>query len=77
MVTFAIDNMPSLTDDRPYASYEVELQLPVMLAGFGPLSDGVPLPRGAGGDSELEMPAPPKRSYAIAEADTTKRMRKV
>lgn len=39
------------------------------LAGAGPLSNGVPLPRGRAGESERSMPAPPKTSRKIDERD--------
>lgn len=51
MVTFAIDRIPSLTDARPYASY-------IVLEGDQ--SDGVPEFIGDGGESEKEIPPPPR-----------------
>lgn len=55
-------------------SYRAELKL----AGSGPLSDGIPRSVGDGGDSEREMPDPPKASKRISSlgADDTQPMRK-
>lgn len=47
----------------------------VQLAGFGPISDGIPQPIGDGGDSEDVMPRPPRTSVQV-DVDQTKRMRK-
>ncbi len=48
----------------------------MVTAGEGPVSDGVPEPRGQGGDSEREMPPPPPGSRKMSELEPTKKMRK-
>lgn len=73
---WAIDTIPSCTDDRPYASYEVELQLPVSLAGFGPLSNGVPIAVGGGGASERELPPPLGKRCILVEEESTRPLRR-
>ncbi len=76
-MTFAIDNIPSLTDDLPYTSYEVKRPVPLIcLAGFGPLSNGIPEPIGNHGESEREMPPPPRASRPVCDYDKTQQMRK-
>lgn len=73
-MTFAIDSIPSLTDDLPYTSYEVKPTVPLIcLAGFGPLSNGIPEAIGSHGESEREMPPPPGRRRLD---DKTQQMRK-
>jgi hypothetical protein len=47
-----------------------------MPAGYGPVSDGVPEPRGQGGDSEREMPPPPRTSRKMSQLEATVKMRK-
>jgi hypothetical protein len=48
---------------------------PYMLAGYGPLSDGVPESL-EGGEYQHTMPAAPLCSKPMCDADQTKRMRK-
>lgn len=67
MVTFAIDCIPSLVEDLPYASYVV---LP------DDISDGVPEPIGDYGESERALPPPPKVSRPLYDTDKTIPMRK-
>ncbi len=48
----------------------------VTLAGYGPISDGIPEPIGDGGDSENKMPRAPRRSTPIIELDKTQPIRR-
>lgn len=45
-------------------------------AGYGPISDGIPLPIGREGASEKEIPPPPRQSSLITDFDKTVRMRR-
>ncbi len=45
-------------------------------AGFGPISNGVPLPIGDGGESERELPPPPPASRPMRELDKTLKFRR-
>lgn len=45
-------------------------------AGYGPLSDGVPEAIGAGGDSEKQLPPPPRVSRPVHDEDKTVQLRK-
>ncbi len=49
---------------------------PRKMAGFGLMSDGVPLPIGDGGDSEKQPSEPPRGSTPVS-CDITRRIRKV
>lgn len=46
------------------------------LAGFGPISDGIPEAIGDGGSSETRMPAAPRVSRALIDYDKTAPTRK-
>lgn len=45
-------------------------------AGYGPLSDGIPVPIGDGGDSEKLPQRPPRNSVSLGH-EVTRRIRKV
>ncbi len=47
-----------------------------MMAGFGPISDGIPEKIGNGGDSERKMPGAPRCSRPLYDTDKTAPMRK-
>lgn len=65
-MTFAIDKIPSLVDGRPYHEYVLEFE-----------SDGVPEAIGEEGESEKQMPPPPRSSRPVRDYDKTRPFRKV
>lgn len=74
---WAIDNIPSIVDDAPYASYDLAFSpLLIELAGFGPLSNGVPQAIGDGGASERRLPPPIGKRCVLVEEEATKPLRR-